>query len=123
MLQRLFSMPAAHSLRRAALPSVSIVPGDGIGSGAAAVATEAGGAVTSLSLVASAVANLLIAFQGVSSTPGSFALSFSGGGGTGATGTATIGNYTNDLGATAVGVTFLALTAGGSGCIGPPRPP
>ena len=96
-------------------PSVSIVPSDGIGSGAAAVATEAGGAVTSLSLVASAVTNLLIAFQGVSSTPGSFALAFSGGGGTGATGTATIGNYTNDLGATAVGVTFLALTAGGSG--------
>ena len=79
------------------------------------MATEAGGAVTSLSLVASAVASLLIAFQGVSSTPGSFALSFSGGGGTGATGTATIGNYTNNLGATAVGVTFLALTAGGTG--------
>ena len=64
---------------------------------------------------------LLVAFQGVSSTPGNFALSFTGGGGTGATGTATIGNYTNDTGTTSVGVTFLALTAGGSGYTAAPN--
>jgi hypothetical protein len=96
-------------------PSATIVSSDGIGSGAAAVTTESGGAVTSISLVASAVAAMAIAYQGVSSTPGSFALSFSGGGGTGATGTATIGNYTDDTDSTSVGVTSVALTSGGSG--------
>ena len=96
-------------------PSATIVPSDGVGSGAVAVTTESGGAVTSISLVPSAVASLAVAVQGVSSTPGTFALAFSGGGGTGATGTAIIGNYTNNTGGTSVGVTSAFLTAGGSG--------
>ena len=96
-------------------PSAAIVPSDGIGSGAAAVTTESGGAVTSISLVPSAVVSFSIPYQGVSSTAGSFALAFSGGGGTGATGTATIGNYTNDTGGTSIGVIGLILTAGGTG--------
>ena len=97
-------------------PSVSIVPSDGTGSGAAAVATEAGGAVTSLSLVPSAVVSILIAFQGaVSTAPGTYAVTFSGGGGTGATGTVIVGNYTTDTGGTAVGITSAFVTAGGTG--------
>jgi hypothetical protein len=97
-------------------PAVAIVPSDGNGSGAAATATESGGSVTALALNASAVTSLLIAVQGVAtSPPGTYALSFSGGGGTGATGTATIGNYTNNGGGTSVGVIGLVITAGGTG--------
>jgi hypothetical protein len=95
-------------------PAAAIVPSDGNGSGAAATTTESGGAVTSIALNPSAVVNLFIAFQGISSTPGTFALSFTGGGGSGATGTATIGNYTNDSGTTSVGVISLNLTSGGT---------
>ena len=96
-------------------PSATIVPSDGIGSGAVAVTTEAGGAVTSISLVPSAVVSLSIAVQGVSSTPGSFALSFTGGGGSSAAGTVTIGNYTNNSGTTSVGVISAIITNGGTG--------
>jgi hypothetical protein len=103
----------------AANPSLSIVPSDGNGSGGAATATVAGaptpGPVTAVALNASAVVTLFTAFQGISSTPGTFALSFSGGGGTGATGTATIGSYVNDSGTTTTGVISLNLTAGGTG--------
>ena len=59
--------------------------------------------------------SLFIAVQGVSSTPGTFALSFTGGGGTSAAGTATIGNYTNNGGGTSVGVISFVITNGGSG--------
>ena len=69
----------------AANPSVSIVPSDGNGSGGAATATVAGaptpGPVTAIALNASAVSYFGDCFQGVSSTPGTFALSFTGGGG------------------------------------------
>jgi hypothetical protein len=99
-----------------AAPAVTITPSNGLGSGAAATATESGGAVTALALNASAVVNLAIAVQGVSSSsPGTYNLSFSGGGGTGAAGTVTIGNYTNNSGGTSVGVISAALTNGGSG--------
>jgi hypothetical protein len=95
-------------------PAAAIVPSDGNGSGAAATTTESGGAVTSIALNPSAVVTLAVAVQGVAtSAPGTYALSFSGGGGSGATGTATIGNYTNNGGGTSVGVIGLVITAGG----------
>ena len=97
-------------------PAVSIVPSDGNGSGAAATATESGGAVTALALNASAVTTLFVAVQGVSSSsPGTYNLSFSGGGGSSAAGTCVIGNYTNNSGGTSVGVISCTITDGGSG--------
>lgn len=103
-----------------AAPEVSIVPPDGTGSGASAIATESGGAVTSLSLVASALAGLNIANGGTAtSSPGTYALSFSGGGGTGAAGTATIAaiNVPNGSGGlTSINsVVSFDLTNAGSG--------
>lgn len=98
-----------------AIPSVTITPSNGLGSGAAAVATLSGTSVNTLSLTPSAVTSLSIAYQGIStSPPGVYNLSFSGGGGASAAGTATIGTYTNDLGVAAVGVVSLNLTNGGS---------
>jgi hypothetical protein len=96
-------------------PAVTITPSNGLGSGAAATATESGGSVTALALNASAVTTLFIAVQGVStSPPGTYSLAFSGGGGTGAAGTVTIGSYTNNVGTTSVGVISTILTSGGS---------
>ena len=98
-----------------AAPSVSIVPGDGIGSGAAAVATESGGAVTAVALVASAVASLNLATGGnYSVVAGNYALTFSGGGGTGAAGTATLALDPSGLTGNIV-VTSVLLTSFGSG--------
>lgn len=99
----------------AAPPAVSIVPSDGVGSGATAVATISGGAVNSLALTATQLNTLLIAVQGVSTSPaGTYNLSFSGGGGSGAVGTVQIGNYTNNSGGTSVGVISFNLTNVGS---------
>lgn len=94
-------------------PAVSIVPSDGTGTGAAATATLGGTSVNSLTLNPSPVLTLRIAAQGVSSTPGTYALSFTGGGGTGASGTVTVGNYTNNSGGISVGVISANLTSGG----------
>lgn len=97
-------------------PSVTISPSNGLGSGAAANATLSGTSVNALALNASAVTSLLLAVQGVSSSaPGNYALNFSGGGGTSAAGTATIGNYTDTNGNTALGVIAVVITNGGSG--------
>jgi hypothetical protein len=96
-------------------PAVSIVPSDGNGSGATAVTTLAGTSVNTLTLDPSPVLTLQIAIQGVSSTPGTYALSFTGGGGTLAAGTATIGNYLNNGGGISVGVISYNLTNGGTG--------
>jgi hypothetical protein len=101
-------------------PAAIITPSDGNGSGAVATTTISGGVVNTIALNASAVTALAIAFQGISSTPGTFALSFTGGGGSGATGTATIGNYTDNTGATAVGVISVFITAGGSNYVTAP---
>jgi hypothetical protein len=87
-------------------PSVAITPSNGIGSGAAATTTEAAGAVTSIGLVPSPVTGLSIATPG--SYPvanGNYPLIFTGGGGAGAAGTATIsGNQ----------VVAVAITNGGT---------
>jgi hypothetical protein len=96
-------------------PAVSIVPSDGTGSGAAATTTIAGTSVNSLTLNPSPVLTLQIAVQGVSSTPGTYALSFTGGGGSLAAGTVTIGNYTNNAGGLSVGVISYNLSNGGTG--------
>ena len=94
---------------------MSIVPGDGIGSGAAAVATESGGAVTAVALVASAVASLNLATGGnYSVVAGNYALVFSGGGGTGAAGTATLALAPSGLTGNIV-VTSVLLTSFGGG--------
>lgn len=98
-------------------PAVSIVPPNGLGSGAAATATLSGTAVNALALNASAVASLLVTQHGsYGNAPGSYALTFSGGGGTGATGTATLSNFTDPVsGLNRVIISALFLTAGGSG--------
>ena len=74
-----------------AAPAVTIIAPDGIGSGAVAVATEVGGSVNSVSLVPSPIASITIGTGGnYTAAPGVYPLVFTGGGGTGAAGTATI---------------------------------
>ena len=96
-------------------PAASVVPPDGIGGGAALVTTEAGGAMTSIGLVPSAIVAINILLPGnYTASPGTYALSFSGGGGTGATGTATL--VTDPSGITGnVIVQSILLTSGGTG--------
>jgi hypothetical protein len=73
-------------------PAVAITPPDGIGSGASAVSTEIGGAVQTLSLVPSVLSQLILLTPGnYSVSAGVYSLIFTGGGGSGATGTATLG--------------------------------
>lgn len=86
-------------------PAVAITPSNGIGSGAAATTTESGGAVTSIGLVPSPVTQLFIATPGTYPVAnGNYPLIFTGGGGSGATGTATInGNQ----------VVAVAISSGG----------
>lgn len=75
-----------------AAPAVAITPPDGIGSGASAVSTETGGVVRTLSLVPSILTQIIILTAGnYSVSAGVYPLIFTGGGGTGATGTATLG--------------------------------
>ena len=81
----------------------------------AAVATESGGAVTAVALVASAVASLNLATGGnYSVVAGNYALIFSGGGGTGAAGTATLALDPSGLTGNIV-VTSVLLTSFGGG--------
>jgi hypothetical protein len=92
-------------------PSVAITPPDGIGSGATAVATETGGSVNTLTLTPSAVSTIIIGNPGnYSAAPGIYPLVFTGGGGTGATGTATLGPAP-----TGNGVISFVITNAGSG--------
>ena len=85
-----------------------------MGSGATGITTISGTSVNAIGITLSPVVNVALGFQGVSSTPGTFALSFSGSSGTAATGVTTIGNYTNSSGGTSVGVTAAFVTAGGT---------
>ena len=59
-------------------PSVSIVPSDGVGSGATGITTISGTSVNAIGITLSPVVNVAIGSQGVSSTPGTFALEFLG---------------------------------------------
>lgn len=101
----------------AAAPAVSIVPPDGNGSGAAATATESGGAVTALALNASAVVTLEITTQGsFSNSAGTYALIFTGGGGSSAAGTATTTTITDPVtGSPRTVLSSVVLSSGGSG--------
>jgi hypothetical protein len=95
-------------------PNAAIVPPDGIGSGAALVTTESGGAMATIALVPSAIVSLNITTAGIyTAAAGVYALSFSGGGGSGATGTATL--VVDPSGITSnVICSSVVLTSGGS---------
>ena len=94
-------------------PAATIVPPDGVGSGAALVTTESGGAMATIGLVPSAIVSVQPLTQGnYTAAPGTYALSFSGGGGSSAAGTATLG--VDPFSGLTV-VTGVILTNGGSG--------
>jgi hypothetical protein len=95
-------------------PSAAIVPPDGIGSGAALVTTESGGAMATIGLVPSALVSIIIATRGIyTASAGSYPLIFTGGGGSGATGTATLALDPSGLTSNIV-CTAVVLTAGGT---------
>jgi hypothetical protein len=95
-------------------PDAIIVPPDGLGFGAELVTTEAGGAMATIALVPSAVVAINITTPGIyTAAAGTYALIFTGGGGSGATGTAVLAldptGQTTDIICTEV-----FLTAGGT---------
>jgi hypothetical protein len=94
-------------------PAATIVPPDGMGSGAALVTTESGGAMATIGLVPSPIVALNILTPGnYTAVPGTYPLIFTGGGGTGATGTATLAVDPSGL-TTNVVVVSVNLTSGG----------
>jgi hypothetical protein len=93
-------------------PAVTIVPGDGVGSGASGVTTLSGTAVATIGLTPSSVDSLFIANRGgYTNAAGTYALVFTGGGGTGAAGTATLAAGTGIGGNQ--GISSVTLTANG----------
>jgi hypothetical protein len=94
-------------------PTATIVPPDGIGSGATAVTTESGGAMATIGLTPSPIASIVITTGGnYSVAAGNYALSFSGGGGSGATGTATLAIDPSGLTSNIVCVSTILTSAG-----------
>jgi hypothetical protein len=94
-------------------PTATVVPPDGIGSGAVLVTTETGGAMATIALVPSAVVSILIATPGnYTAAAGVYPLIFTGGGGTGAAGTATLAVDPTGITSNVVCVS-IDLTAGG----------
>ncbi len=94
-------------------PAATIVPIDGIGSGATAVTTEAAGAVTSIALTAGPLVSITVLSPGSYASAGSFPLSFAGGGGAGASGTATLALDPTGF-TTNIVCTGIVLTSGGT---------
>jgi hypothetical protein len=95
-------------------PAASIVPPDGAGSGAALITTESGGAMATIGLVPAPLVSIAITTPGLyTAAPGTYALIFTGGGGSGATGTATLALDPTGTSAN-IFCTGVILTSGGT---------
>src|SRR5215469_7824622 len=103
-------------------PAVTITPPDGVGSGATAVTTLSGTSVNTISLSASVVDTLTIANEGsYTNVPGTYALTFTGGGGVGAAGTATLTSITDPVtGLPRTVISAVNITSGGANYVTAP---